>query len=67
MVREDFEQLMVGDIVLTNKKCKQNSGIMCRVSDIRGDFVTITPLKHERLFNMKHTSMDVSYFMVKKI
>ena len=67
MTREDFDLLKVGDIVLTNKKCKQNAGIMCRVSDIRGDFVTIMPLKHERLFNMKYTSMDVSYFMVKKI
>lgn len=67
MTREDFDLLKVGDIVLTNKKYKQNSGIMCRVSDIRGDFVTITPLKHERLFNMKYTSMDVSYYMVKKI
>lgn len=67
MTREDFDLLKVGDIVLTNKKCKQNSGIMCRVSDIRGDFVTITPIKHERLFNMKYTSMDVSYYMVKKI
>lgn len=67
MIREDFEQLKVGDIVLTNKKCKKNSRIMCKVSDIRGDIITITPLKHERLFNMKYTSMDVSYYMVKKI
>lgn len=67
MIREDFEQLKVGDIVLTNKKCKKNSGIMCKVINIRDDFVTIKPLKYERLFDMKYTSMDVSYYMVKKI
>lgn len=67
MTKVEFELLKVGDIILTNKKCKQNSGIMCKVSDIRGDIITITPLKHERLFNMKYTSMDVSYYMAKKI